>query len=170
MQNYELQKGVLMSNSFRQSVSDTELKDNINLSTSTQKPFVQTNTKSVHKQKKRGKRKKGGLGMYFSYLFNGKILKMISSKKNWSFIAFIFILLILLGYNSLSYKSKQVKINKLNEQITFRKDEVMNMKEEFYNIDYNVEKQLEEEALAEGFNLGGYIPFVIKSAENKKEK
>ncbi len=153
-----------MSNSFRPIESPKNV-DNFE----NQQNKYYTAPKEQSKRKPR-KKKRNIIGKFFALLFNGKALKEIGTRKNWSFIAFLFVLLIILGYNSLSYKSKQVKINKLNEQITFRKDEVMNMKEELYNMDYSVEKQLEEEAVAEGFNLGGYIPFVIKSATNKKEK
>ncbi|MBP5413398.1 MAG: hypothetical protein J6Y47_09130 [Bacteroidales bacterium] len=104
---------------------------------------------------------------FIRYIFNGKILKNIAWKENLGFIVFILVLVIIAINRQLSYIDKINTIEKLNKEIMLSRDKAMDIKEETFNLGFNIEKSLLENAEIDNFNTSGYLPFIVPKTEEK---
>lgn len=104
----------------------------------------------------------------FESVFGGGILQKINIRKNWKFILFVVILIIILIYSNLKIQSKRQLIIKLNQEIVVAKDEAMDAIEEGYHIDKQKEREVLQEGEERGFHNSGYIPYIIESEKSKK--
>ena len=93
-----------------------------------------------------------GIRMFFIGVFGGGFLKTINFKKNWLFISFIILILILLIYNNLSIQSNRNKIEKLKDEKIKITTEYMKIKQKTTFLD-----ELQGQELMERFKEEGYV-------------
>lgn len=119
---------------------------------------VQQKSEKEGATKQRSPRKKTsnsfvkGIRMFFIGVFGGGFLKIINFKKNWLFISFIILILILLIYNNLSIQSNRNKIEKLKDERIKITTEYMKIKQKTTFLD-----ELQGQELMEKFKEEGYI-------------
>lgn len=104
----------------------------------------------------------------FESIFGGGILQKINIRKNWGFILFVVVLVIILINSNLKIQSKRLQIEKLKKEVIVAKDEAMDAVEKWYNIDKQREKEVLKEGEERGFHNNGYLPYIVEVEKSKK--